>query len=301
MLDVNVKVHVEVRVKTTGNAQAGFAYKAYGYGLLPYFAGPYATYKPSTFDMGFTVNGEINANIPTDLKPYANMNIVIQVYDKNSNPKFSQKITTDAEGKFYFKGEGYRNITPSDSVYIDIPRIKGMVQETYTIPAPPKEITYTAEVERDITPIIEVDNKKFRVVGKSSEIKPTVPFSQLDFNVDTFNDIITGWVSGNYTGTVIIKIGEIYKYPRAENRIFKISHPIDEHTGFVNAWIDFEGSRFPDGLSVSRMRNLDALTLVVFNEFKPAEATTETQEKQDSEISKWEDGRQQLKQPRQNS
>lgn len=251
--------------------------------------------------MGFTVNGEINANIPTDLKPYANMNIVIQVYDKNSNPKFSQKITTDAEGKFYFKGEGYRNITPSDSVYIDIPRIKGMVQETYTIPAPPKEITYTAEVERDITPIIEVDNKKFRVVGKSSEIKPTVPFSQLDFNVDTFNDIITSWVSGNYTGTVIIKIGEIYKYPRAENRIFKISHPIDEHTGFVNAWIDFEGSRFPDGLSVSRMRNLDALTLVVFNEFKPAEATTETQEKQDSEISKWEDGRQQLKQPRQNS
>ena len=44
VLGVNGEINVEVRTMTTGDAEAGFAYKSIGWGSLPYYIGPYATF-----------------------------------------------------------------------------------------------------------------------------------------------------------------------------------------------------------------------------------------------------------------
>jgi len=412
VLGIDGKIHVEVRTVTNGTAEAGFAYSAYGYGLIPYYVGPYQKFNPKSFDMSFTVDGEINTTLAcvpqvgliiwgtelgvlqvwlgfkanakfhaeggtgqdfqaegsidlkafgelvgyllgsrysifyidfplysgawkvgqevsgsggsgvrevppyimatadaytnavegkvafstagktednkaeaeymsdgavlnSKLKPYGNQPVDIEVYDKWKSLKFIRTVTTDAEGKFKAQFTGAQNILTLDWVYINVPKRTRMVEKQMWTPAG----TITYEVEEDVTPVIEVNNTKFKVVGKSGDIRPTVPFSRLDFNVDTFNDVITGWVSGNYTGPV--KIGGLIPNSNATvnaqavNGLFTLSYPIDQNVYNVHAFVDFEDCWFPYPSGVTRQRNLDALTLSVFNDFKPAEALQE--------------------------
>lgn len=384
VIGVEGKVHVEVRTITTGDAKAGFAYKAYGYGSIPYFAGPYATFRPASFDTSFTVNGEINATLAcvpqvgvivwgtelgvmqiwvgfktkaifsasggggssgaqdfqvggsidlktfgelvgyllgsrysifyidfplyhgewkvgeevsgsggdavrevaplvrvtadaytnkvegkiafstagktktgyidddasmdSALKPYANAKFALIVNDRNSNQKFSRIITTDAEGNFSIGfGGGIFNILPTDKVIVDM---------------------------YNLSPEFKIENSKYKVVGKSPNIIPIVPFSKLDLNIDSFNDVITGWVSGKYTGSVqveIMRAGNTNDVITVNsiNGIFKYEYPINELIIGGYAIISFEGS---DYISAIRSRNLDALTINIFNDFKPAVA-----------------------------
>jgi len=395
VIGVEGKIHVEVRTITTGDARAGFTYRAIGYGGIPYFAGPYAIYRPSTFDMSFTVNGEINTTLAcvpqvgviiwgkelgvlqiwvgfkskalfsvsggggsggsqgvkasgsidlrafgelvgyllgsrysifyiefplfygewsvgeeasgsggdavrevlpyvrvtadaysnkvegkvafstagntkagyignddsalnSDFKPYANSLIALEVYDNNSNIKFSKALQTDVEGNFseQFSGIGIANILPSDKVCVN--------------------------VQEHMSPEFLEENNKYRVVGTSPKINATVPFNMLDINVDTVNDTITGWVSGKYNGDLNINIdkfvnGEIVKEIKtvhSTNGIFKLNYPIDQHTDWVTARIEFEGSSY---ISLPKLRNLDALTINIFNDYsKPAEDAAES-------------------------
>jgi len=388
VIGVEGKIHVEVRTITTGDAKAGFAYKAYGYGSIPYFVGPYATFRPASFDMSFTVNGEVNvtlacvpqvgvivwgtelgvlqiwvgfktkaifsasggggssgaqdfqasgsidlkafgelvgyllgsrysifyidfplyhgewkvgeevsgsggdavkevaplvrvtadaytnkvegkiafstagktktgyisddASMNSDLKPYANANFALIVNDRNSSQKFSRILTTDAEGNFSIEfGGGIFNILPTDRVVVDV---------------------------YNLSPEFEIENSKYKVVGKSPNIIPTVPFNKLDLNIDSFNDLITGWVSGKYTGPVQVEINRAGNKNdvitvNSVNGIFKTEYPINESILGGYACISFEGSHYT---SVIRSRNLDALTINIFNDFKPAEASTGT-------------------------
>lgn len=416
VLGLNGKVQVEVRTVTTGDAEAGFAYKSVGWGSLPYYVGPYAIFRPASFDMSFTVDGEVhatlacvpqvgviiwgielgvlqvwvgfkstarfhfeggggssteanisgngsidlrafgnlvaylfknkydifyiefpiyygewkigeevsgsggdmvkevapyvrvtadaytdlvegivdfstagkiqagyqgnNADMDTSLKPYANQSIVLEVYDKNNNLKFSRSMTTDAEGKFTIQFTGNENIFPADKIYINVPRTMGTEVEEFNLGF----TTVPVEKEVDTTPIIEIDNRKFRVVGKSAEIKPTVPFTLMDFNVDTFNDVITGWVSGDYSGSLSISIDKYIdgnnkvtdiQTANVQNGIFKLDYPIDQSTDWVSVFIDYEGSKYGAG---PKLRNLDALTITTFNDFTDYEATPATNE-----------------------
>lgn len=393
VIGVEGKIHVEVRTVTSGDARAGFTYRALGYGGIPYYAGPYAIYRPSTFDMSFTVNGEINttlacvpqvgviiwgcelgvlqiwlgfkskavfsasggggsggsqgatasgsidlrafgelvgfllgsrysifyiefplfygewtvgeeasgsggdavrkvlpyvrvtadaytnkvegkvafstagnskagytggddASIDSALKPYANSLIALEVYDKNTNIKFSKSLQTDGKGNFseQLNGIGIANILPTDKVCIN--------------------------VQENMSPEFEEDGNKYRVVGVSPKINATVPFSHSDLNLDTFNDVITGWVSGDYTGPVEIQImeGTVNKTitANAVNGLLKVEYPITESTLWATARVNFEGSSFP-AFPLLRGRNLDALTINVFNDFsKPAETAAES-------------------------
>jgi hypothetical protein len=393
VIGVQGQIHVEVRTITTGDARAGFTYRAIGYGGIPYFAGPYAIYRPSTFDMSFTVNGEINttlacvpqvgviiwgkelgvlqiwvgfkskavfsvsggggsggsqgveasgsidlrafgelvgfllgsrysifyiefplyygewsvgeeasgsggdavrevlpyvrvtadaysnkvegkvafstagksetgyiggddAALDSALKPYANSLIALEVYDRDSNIKFSKALQTDGEGNFseQFTGIGIANILPSDKVCVN--------------------------VQEHMSPEFEADNNKYKVVGTSPKINATVPFSDADLNLDTFNDVITGWVSGDYTGPVEVKImeGTLNKTitANAVDGLFKVEYPITESTAWATANVNFEGSSFPRFAQL-RYPNLDALTINIFNDFnKPAEAVSES-------------------------
>lgn len=63
VIGANGKAHVEVRTTTTGDARAGYAYKALGYGFIPYSVGPYVTYRPTGFDAAFAADGEIHATL----------------------------------------------------------------------------------------------------------------------------------------------------------------------------------------------------------------------------------------------
>lgn len=74
----------------------------------------------------------------------------------------------------------------------------------------------------------------------------TVPFAMLDFNVDAFNDMITGRVSGKYSGPARLGIldknfRETVRTVNAVNGIFSLSYPIDQNTFNVNTVIEFEG------------------------------------------------------------
>ena len=67
----------------------------------------------------------------------------------------------------------------------------------------------------------------------------------MDFNVDTLNDVITGWVSGDYTGPVTIKIWHmdnsiVTKVVNAQGGIFRLDYPIDRNTLHVTVDIPFE-------------------------------------------------------------
>ncbi|MDD4503728.1 MAG: hypothetical protein PHS15_02735 [Clostridiaceae bacterium] len=362
VLGANGKVHVEVRTTTTGDARAGYAFKALGYGFIPYSVGPYVTYRPTGFDATFTADGEIHAVLAcvpqvgviiwgteigalqiwlgfkadakfstsggggsgsdvsisakgsldldafaemvgylfgkrysifyldfpiyngewdvgaevsggagdlireaapsffvkadastniiegkivfdTDAKPFANRVYAVEVWNAGQR-KETLPGKTDGEGKFISNPKAY-NLIPSDKVVVYIPQDE----------------------------IFEIGNKKYKVIGgRSKEIKVTVPFTSLDFNVDTFNDIITGTVSGKYTGPVDIKVVNIdfseTKYiANAVNGIFSLQIPIDESTYNVWGEINFEGSKFPDNQGVCRTRNLDALDLNFYNDF----------------------------------
>ncbi|HYE83232.1 MAG TPA: hypothetical protein VEG39_13835 [Clostridia bacterium] len=391
VIGVQGEIHVEVRTITTGDARAGFTYRAYGYGGVPYYTGPYAIYRPSSFDMSFTVNGEINTTLAcvpqvgviiwgkelgvlqiwvgfkskavfsasggggssgsqgfeasgsidlrafgelvafllgsrysifyiefplfygewsigeeasgsggdmlkevppyvrvtadaytnkiegkiafsterkdeikyagddsaleSSLKPYANSVFLVEVYDKDSKLKLQTSQNTDAEGKFSYQLTGLYNLLPTDKVYINL--------------------------MNNMTPRIEIEDQSFQVVGKSPEIKPTVPFSESDVNLDAFNDVITGWISGNYTGPVEIEIlkGTVNEIIEADavKGLFKAEYPIDESTAWASARVNFEGSLFPKFPQL-RYPNLDALTINIFNDFsKPAEAAGESE------------------------
>lgn len=394
VIGVEGQIHVEVRTITTGNARAGFAYKAYGYGSIPYFAGPYAIYRPSSFDMSFTVNGEINttlacvpqvgvivwgkelgvlqiwagfkskatfsasggggsggaqdfsasgsisldafgelvgylfgskysifyidyplykgewkvgekasgsggdairevpphmlvladaytntiegkilfdttgqprtgytsdnADIESAKRPYANGRYEVEVWEY-SKLKYSIPGLTDSEGNIKIKDSSRYSIVPTDKVIVKI----------------------------ENSPIFEVDQKKYKVVGNSHDIKATVPFNKLDFNVDSFNDVITGKVSGNYTGPVQLKILDnnfqsTTRNVNAVNGIFTYAYPIDENIFNVNALINFEGSKFPDNWGVVRTRNIDSLTINIYNDYNPvkeSEVSSGTQER----------------------
>lgn len=313
VIGVEGKIHVEVRTITTGDARAGFAYKAFGYGSIPYFVGPYAAFKPASFDMSFTVNGEIN----TTLACVPQVGVIIwgkelgalQIWvGFKSRATFSASGGGGSGGAQDFKASGSISLDAFGELvgyllgdrysifYIDYPLYKGewsvgeeasgsggdMVREVaphmivladaytntiegkilfdttsqprtgyagdnadiesakrpyangryevevweygrlkYTIPgltdaeghfkiqdSSRYSIVPTDKVIVKIenSPIFEADQKKYKVVGNSKDIQATVPFSKLDFNVDSFNDIITGRVSGNYTGPVQLTI-----------------------------------------------------------------------------------------------
>lgn len=385
VIGVEGKIHVEVRTITTGDARAGFAYKAFGYGSIPYFAGPYATFRPASFDMSFTVDGEINTTLACVPqvgviiwgKELGALQIWVGFKSKATfsasggggsggaqDFKASGSISLDAFGELvgYLLGDRY------SIFYIDYPLYKGewsvgeetsgsggdMVREVapqmivladaytntiegkvlfdtsseprtgyagdnadiesakrpyangryevevweysklkYTIPGltdaegnfkiqdPARYSIVPTDkviVKIENSPIFDVDQKKYKVVGNSRDIKATVPFGKLDFNVDSFNDVITGRVSGNYTGPVQLTIQDTNFKPtilnvNAVNGIFTYAYPIDENIYNVNALINFEGSKFPDNQGVIRERNIDSLTINIYNDFKPVEGS----------------------------
>ncbi|MCQ1529188.1 hypothetical protein [Lutispora saccharofermentans] len=385
VIGVEGKIHVEVRTITTGDARAGFAYKAFGYGSIPYFVGPYAAFKPASFDMSFTVNGEIN----TTLACVPQVGVIIwgkelgalQIWvGFKSRATFSASGGGGSGGAQDFKASGSISLDAFGELvgyllgdrysifYIDYPLYKGewsvgeeasgsggdMVREVaphmivladaytntiegkilfdttsqprtgyagdnadiesakrpyangryevevweygrlkYTIPgltdaeghfkiqdSSRYSIVPTDKVIVKIenSPIFEADQKKYKVVGNSKDIQATVPFSKLDFNVDSFNDIITGRVSGNYTGPVRLTIQDnnfqsAVLNVNAVNGIFTYAYPIDENIYNVNALINFEGSKFPDNQGVTRNRNIDSLTINIYNDFKPMEGS----------------------------
>ncbi|HWR59963.1 MAG TPA: hypothetical protein VN580_00030 [Clostridia bacterium] len=328
-------IHVEVRTITTGNARAGFAYKSFGFGLLPYFVGPYATYRPSTFDTSITVDGEINATlacvpqvgviiwgkelgvlqvwlgvkskaifnasgsggnavrrvapyiqatadaytnvikgkiafspsalknisysgdagIESSLEPYAGSPFLIEIYDKNLQLKLQTEQYTDAEGKFTYQVSGAYNLLPSDWLVINL--------------------------KEESAPELIIDNSKFKVAGKSPSIYPTVPFNESRADADAFNDVISGWFSGNYTGPVTILIandGTTETHTaNAVNGVFKFDYPLDEGVSWIYPVIDFEGWEFPRNAS-SIHPNLDALTINLYNDFSEAPAASDSQE-----------------------
>lgn len=385
VIGVEGRIHVEVRTVTTGDARAGFTYRALGYGGIPYYAGPYAIYRPSSFDMSFTVNGEINTTLAcvpqvgviiwgkelgvlqiwvgfkskavfsasggggssgsqgfeasgsidlrafgelvgyllgsrysifyiefplfygewkvgeeasgsggdavrevppyvrltadaytntvngkvafstagktetgyigddesaldSAFKPYSNSLIALEVYDKDLNIKFSKAIQTDEKGNFSDQFIGNYNILPDDNVCVNI--------------------------QEHMSPEFEIESNKYKVAGASPKIKATVPFSEADINLDAFNDVITGWVSGNYTGPVEIPInkGNVNETVTANavNGLFTVEYPINESTSWAYPEIKFEGSTFPKFPSL-RYPNLDALTINFFNDFNPSE------------------------------
>ena len=389
VLGVDGKIHVEVRTIATGDAEAGFTYRSIGYGGLPYYVGPFSTFKPASFDMSFTVDGEINTTLACvpqvgvivwgcelgvlqvwvgfkstalfhfeggggssteesfsgegsiDLRafgelvgyllgtrysifyiefplfkgewkigeeasgsggdavrqvlpfvkvnadahtnkvegkiafslagktvtgylgddadtgafhPYKDSSFKLEVCDNAGRIKFYRVLETDNEGRFSIVFTQNENIIPSDRIIINV--------EDYMSPV------FTAE-----------DGRKLKVVGKSPEIKPTVPFGSIDFDVDTFNDVISGWVSGDYTGPINIGIDKYVngnlvtdiRTANAQGGLFKLDYPIDQSTDWVSVYIDFEGSRYQAG---PKLRNLDALVISTFNYYADSEAAS---------------------------
>lgn len=391
VLGIDGKIHVEVRTIATGDAEAGFTYRSIGYGSLPYYVGPFSTFKPASFDMSFTVDGEIHTTLAcvpqvgvivwgcelgvlqvwvgfkstalfhfeggggTDteesfsgegsidlrafgelvgyllgkrysifyiefplykgewkigeevtgsggdavrqvlpfvkvdadaytnkvegkiafsiagktvagylgddadmgaFQPYYNSPFNLEVYGKDGKMKFYRGLTTDHEGNFSIVFTGNENIFPSDEVIIN--------------------------VEDFMSPVFTIeDGRNFKVVGKSPEIKPTVPFSLMDFDVDTFNDVISGWVSGDYTGPVNISIEKFVnnnkvtdiRTANVQGGLFKLDYPIDQSTDWVKVYIDFEGSKYGAG---PKLRNLDALVINTSNYYADSAAASST-------------------------
>lgn len=380
VIGVEGKIHVEVRTITTGDARAGFAYKAYGYGSIPYFVGPYATYRPASFDMSFTVNGEINTTLAC--VPQVGVIIwgkelgVLQIWVGFKSKaafsasggggsggaqdfKASGSISLDAFGElvgyllgskysiFYidyplYKGEwsigeeasggggdAAREVKPimyvtADAYYDTIKGnvlfdTAGKLNTGYTGDNAAIESTlrpyssgrYEVEVwdygkvkyripgltdnsgnfmikdaarynirpsdkivvKIENSPVFEVEGRKFKVVGNSKEIKSTVPFSALDFKVDSVNDIITGWVSGNYNGPVQLTLtgtgfNTTMLTANAVNGMFTYEYPIDQRLYSVHAVIGFEDHKYPDNQGVVRERSIDAFTINLYNDFK---------------------------------
>ncbi len=391
VLGIDGKIHVEVRTIATGDAEAGFTYRSVGFGSLPYYVGPISNFKPASFDMSFTVDGEIhttlacvpqvgvivwgcelgvlqiwvgfkstalfhfeggggtstdetfsgegsidlrafgelvgyligkrysifyleypifkgewkigeeasgsggdavrkvlpfvkvNADAHTNkvegkiafsiagktvagylgddadmgaFSPYYDSPFKLEVYDKDGKLKFYRGLTTDNEGRFSAVFTGNENIFPSDEVFIN--------------------------VEDFMSPVFTIeDGRNFKVVGKSPEINPTVPFSLMDFDVDTFNDVISGWVSGDYTGPINISIDKFVNNNRTtdirtanvQGGLFKLDYPIDQSTDWVKVFIDFEGSKYGAG---PKLRNLDALVINTSNYYADSAATATT-------------------------
>ena len=374
VLGANGQVNVEVRTIATGNARAGFAYKAVAYGLVPYFVGPYVTYRPTGFDATFSANGELHAVlacvpqvgviiwgteigalqiwlglkgdaefdvrggggtssqgeivgrgsldlrafaemvgflfgnrysifyldfpiykgewivgeqvaggagdlvrevaasflikadastnmiegkvvIGEDLTPYAKRDIDIEIYNwRTDKYKITLRSTTDDEGNFSINTGSY-NLLPSDYIILKI------------TPAD----------------LYERDNKKYNVTGQSRKIYPTVPYTEMDFSVDPFNDVITGVVSGQYNGPVNLEVVHWdwtrTKYTaNAVNGVFSLMVPIKEKTRSVEGYLIFEGEKYPDyDYNVVREPSLDALEIVFINEYEP-EVETDTEQ-----------------------
>jgi hypothetical protein len=362
VLGVDGKVHVEVRTTTTGDARAGFAYKALGFGFIPYKVGPYVTYKPTGFDAAFTADGELHATLAcvpqvgviiwgteiaalqiwlgfkADAKIEANAEVGT-IVDASTGSKGSLNLSAFAEMVGYLFGCRYsifyldfpiyhgewdigseisggggdliRKVTPSFFIKADASTniIEGrIVFDKDAIPYANRD--FTVEVWKDeklkvsipartdndgnfsivsdsfsynLIPtdrvvinvadetVYEVSNKKYKVTGKSKKINPTVPYTDLEFNVDTFNDLVSGTVSGKYTGPVDIIVynsdSSVTNYTaNAVNGIFSISIPINEKTMSVKSTINFEGSIYPY-IPLSQKPNLDALEINFYNEF----------------------------------
>lgn len=391
VLGIDGKIHVEVRTIATGDAEAGFTYRSVGFGSLPYYVGPISNFKPASFDMSFTVDGEIHTTLACvpqvgvivwgcelgvlqiwvgfkstalfhfeggggtsteetfsgegsiDLRafgelvgyllgkrysifyieyplfkgewkigeevsgsggdavrqvlpfvkvdadaytnkvegkiafsiagktvagylgddadmgafsPYYDSSFNLEVYDKDGKIKFYRVLTTDNEGRFSTVFTGNENILPSDEVIINV--------EDFMSPQ------FTLE-----------DGRNFKVVGKSPEINPTVPFSLMDFDVDTFNDVISGWVSGDYTGPINISIEKFVNNNKVtdiqtanvQGGLFKLDYPIDQSTDWVKVYVDFEGSKYGAG---PKMRNLDALVINTSNYYADSAVASST-------------------------
>jgi len=374
VLGANGQVNVEVRTIATGDARAGFAYKAVAYGLVPYFVGPYVTYRPTGFDATFSANGELHAVlacvpqvgviiwgteigalqiwlglkgnaefdisggggtssngqltgrgsldlsafaemvgflfgkrysifyidfpiykgewtvgeqvsggggdmvrnvtasflakadastnviegkvvIDKDSIPYANRNIDIEIHNWKTNKyKTTLRTTTDNEGNFNLNTGSYNyNLLPSDYLVL--------------------KVTPAGEYVKD--------NKRYNVTGQSRTVYPVVPYTEMDFNVDAFNDVVTGVVSGKYNGPIYLEVVH-WDWTRtryianAVNGVFSMPIPIREKTRSVEGYIVFEGEKYPDAdFNVSREPNLDALEIVFINEYEP-EVETET-------------------------
>ena len=391
VLGIDGKIHVEVRAKATGDAEAGFTYRSVGYGSLPYYVGPIASFKPASFDMSFTVDGEIHTTLACvpqvgvivwgcelgvlqiwvgfkstalfhfeggggtsteetfsgegsiDLRafgelvgyligkrysifyiefplykgewkigeeasgsggdavrkvlpfvkvdadaytdkaegkiafsiagktvagylgddadmgafyPYYDSPFNLEVYDKDGKLRFYRVLTTNNEGGFSIAFTGNENIFPSDKIVINV--------EDFMSPQ------FTLE-----------DGRKFKVAGKSPEITPTVPFSLMDFDVDTFNDVISGWVSGDYTGPINVSIEKYVNNNKVtdiqtanvQGGLFKLDYPIDQSTDWVKVYVDFEGSKYGAG---PKLRNLDALVINTSNYYTDSAASSST-------------------------
>lgn len=366
VLGANGQVSVEVRTIATGDARAGFAYKAVAYGLVPYFVGPYVTYRPTGFDATFSVNGELHAVLACvpqvgviiwgteigalqiwlglkgdaefsvsggggtgtntsisakgslDLKAFAEM--VGFLFDKRYSifyidfPIYKGEwdigsqvsggggdLIRDVRASFFVKADASTNIVEG-KVVIDkdsIPYANRAIdieiwnwrtnkykltlrsatdgEGNYSLNTGSYNLLPSDYVILKITPgdIYEKDNKKYNVIGESRKIYPTIPYTELDFNVDAFNDMITGVVSGKYNGPVNIEIvnkdWSRTKYtPYAVNGVFSLMIPITENTRQVDGYITFEGEKYPDAdYNVTREPNLDALEIVFVNEYEP--------------------------------
>ncbi len=375
VIGANGKVHVEVRTTSTGNARAGYEYKAFAYGFLPYSVGPYVRYRPTGFDASFTLDGEIHmvmacvpqvgviiwgceigalqiwlgykadavfsasggggkgsaeinaftemigilfnkkytifhldfpiykgewvigeevsgdggdsvknvspsffvkADASTNIvegkiayggheKPFANKKYAAEIWETGKTRQLKATLpgTTDEKGNFKI-GTGAYNLIPADTVFINIEQ-----------PALPG-FSSSQSMEEEANQYFADGESIYRLTAtKSKAVYPTVPFTSLDFDVDAFNDAITGTVSGQYTGPVDLIVehydGKNTEYvTNATNGVFSEQVPIDKSVLTVRGEINFEGTVFPQYI-VYRKPNLDALDINIFNEFEESQ------------------------------
>jgi hypothetical protein len=199
-----------------------------------------------------------------DAKPFSNKKYAVELWNAGQL-KASLPGTTEGDGRFIMDTAAY-NLIPKDKVVINIDQgeVFGLDVGEY---------------------FIEGEMKYKLTETKSKEVKPTVPFTSLDFNVDTFNDVVTGTVLGQYTGPVdvIVRKWEGLKETgyaaNAVNGVFALQTAIDESVYGVTCEINFEGTKYPENRSVFKEPNLDALDIHFYNEYAEAAGNAGTKTK----------------------
>lgn len=209
-----------------------------------------------------TIEGQIVFG--EDKLPFANRDYQIEIWNSSLKElKTTIPGYTDAEGKFNINSRGYSyNLLPTDRVVIDIEQ-------------------FDIYIDDSAEKYFKVGDKVYELTEiKSKDVKASVPFTKIDFNVDTVNDLITGTVTGKYgqfSGPIDIKVVNKNfsekKYKTAVvDGIFSLKVPIDQNTWNVWAEINCDGFIFPDNKGVCREPNLGALEIHFYNDYTQIES-----------------------------
>lgn len=106
VVDAKGKVTVTTKVTTTGHIETGF--KASAFLFVPYYVGPYCAYKPDTFDVGFTADGEISAMVAAVPK------IGLTICDYNIG-ELQLWAGVKANAKFHIEADAYADLNNLDN------------------------------------------------------------------------------------------------------------------------------------------------------------------------------------------